>query len=151
MAGKPVSIRIPEQLREAVGEIARKTGRDLSSVVIEMLEEAIKMRRVKGIVFADEFEHREAKVGGTGLGVWEVIETYQSVDEDWEQFRNYYDWLNEFQLRAALDYWRAYPEEIDEMIRENASWTEERIWTEYPMTRPPWVPTAEDWKAALDG
>src|SRR5438105_5846014 len=124
MAGKPLSIRIPERLRAAIGEIARRSQQDLSAVVNEMLEEAVRMRRIRGIVFADEFEHREAKVAGTGLGVWEIVEAYQRMGEDWERYRSDYDWLGEDQLRAALAYWRSYPEEINEMSREKESWTQ---------------------------
>lgn len=150
MAGNIVRTELPEQLYDAIEEIAERSGRDVAGVVAEMLEEAVKMRRVRGIVFADEFERREAKVGGTGLGVWEVIETYQHLDEDWNRFKGYYDWLGEDQLGAALAYWRAYPDEINEMIRENESWTQEKVWEAYPVTKPSWVPTEEDWKAAFD-
>jgi uncharacterized protein (DUF433 family) len=113
-------------------------------VVNEMLIEDLKMRRVRGIYFGDEFTHREPKVGGTGLGVWEVIQTYKSMDEDWEQFKGYYSWLDEFQLRMALEYYAAYPEEIDARIAENLSWTPEKLYTTYPFMRPPWVPDPRD-------
>src|SRR5712692_7578239 len=137
MAERPVSIRIPAEVRAAIAEIAGRSRRDFSSIANEMLEESVRMRRVRGIVFADEFQRREAKVGGTGLGVWEVIETYQDVEEDWERFKAYYEWLDEFQLRAAVAYWRAYPKEIDEAIADNASWTEEKLYSTYPMLKPP--------------
>jgi len=137
MVNRPVSIRIPEIIRAQIDEIGRRSKRGFSSIVNEMLEEAVRMRRIPGIVFADEFQRREAKVGGTGLGVWEVIETYQLVHEDWERFKGYYDWLDEFQLRASLTYWRAYPEAIDALIAENASWTEEKLYAVYPSLKPP--------------
>ena len=49
----------------AVAEIAAKTGQDVQSLVAEMVTEAIKMRRVPGIVFADGATGRRARVGGT--------------------------------------------------------------------------------------
>jgi uncharacterized protein (DUF433 family) len=138
MAERPVSIRIPEEVRVAIAEMAGRNRRDFSSVANEMLDEAVKMRRVPGITFADEFEHREAKVGGTGLGVWEVIAAYQRMDEDWERFRKHYkNWLDEYQLRAALAYWRAFPEEIDGLIAESYSWTPEKLYSTYPFMKPP--------------
>jgi len=72
--------------------------------------------------------------------VWELIETYKSMDEDWERFKAYYEWLNKFQLRMALEYYEAYPKEIDARIAENLSWTREKLYTTYPFMRPPWVP-----------
>jgi uncharacterized protein (DUF433 family) len=50
-----------------------------------------------------------------------VIESYQRLGKDWEQFREAFDWLSEFQLRAALAYWETYPAEIDALIRWNQS------------------------------
>ena len=137
MSTRAVSLRIPEETRLAIEEIAQRSGRGFTSVANEMLDEAVRTRRVRGIVFADEFERREAKVGGTGLGVWEIIETYQDVGADWERFKSYYTWLNDFQLRAALAYWRAYPDEIDAKIADNASWTPERLYSTYPWMKPP--------------
>jgi uncharacterized protein (DUF433 family) len=136
MSDKPVSLRLPDRLKAEIAEIAQRTQRSLSSVITEMLEEALKMRRVHGIYFADEFLCREAKVGGTGLGVWEVIETYQSMDQDWARLREYFNWLDEWQLREALEYYQAYPEEINEQVQKNQSVTEEEIWTAHPFTRP---------------
>jgi len=138
MAERPVSIRISESVRVAIAEIARRAKRGFSSIVNEMLEEGARMRRIPGVDFADEFEHREAKVGGTGLGVWEVVAAYQRMGEDWERFKKHYkNWLNEFQLRAALAYWRAYPEEIDGLIAESYCWTPEKLYSTYPFMKPP--------------
>lgn len=98
--------------------------------------EAEKMRRVPGIVFADGATGRRARVGGTGIDVWEVIQTFKGMDEDWDELRARYDWLSEEQLRAAITYWRTYPDEIEARVASNASWTQERVWAEFPETRP---------------
>jgi uncharacterized protein (DUF433 family) len=37
------------------------------------MEEALRLRMCPGIYFEDEPSGREAKLAGTGLGVWEVI------------------------------------------------------------------------------
>ena len=37
------------------------------------------MRQCPGVYFVDEILGREAKVAGTGLGVWEVLQGYQAV------------------------------------------------------------------------
>jgi uncharacterized protein (DUF433 family) len=136
VSGQRINLSVPDEIHTAIEQIAQQTARSSSEVVEEMLAEAVKMRQVRGIVFADEFQRREAKVGGTGLGVWEVIEGYLRAGEDWENFKEAYDWLSEFQLRAALAYWRAYPEEIDEQIRENESWTPEKLYATYPFMKP---------------
>jgi uncharacterized protein (DUF433 family) len=138
MPNRPVSIRIPENVRTEIAETARRARRDFSSVANEMLEEAVRTRRIPGIVFIDGGGERQVVVAGTGLEVWEVIETYRDVSEDFDRLKACYDHLNDFQLRAAIAYATAYPDEIDARIAENESWTPERVWETNPFTRPPW-------------
>jgi len=137
MAERPVTIRIPEQTRLALSELALRSRRDFSSIINEMLEEGLRMRRIPGITFASEGLRREAKVGGTGVGAWEIIAAYKRLGEDWERLREAYEWLNELQLRAALAYWRAYPQEIDARLGENENWTPETLYATYPFMKPP--------------
>ena len=115
----------------------RRTGRDFSSVANEMLTEAVKMRRIPGIVFGDSPTGRVALIAGTGLKVWLVISAYRNLGEDWESLKEAYHWLDEFQLRAALAYAEAYSDEIEERIRRNEEWTPERVYATYPFMKPP--------------
>ncbi len=138
MRDRPVSIRIPERVRTEIAETARRSSRDFSSVANEMLEEAVRMRRIPGVVFIDEATGRTAKVAGTGLGVWEIIQTYRDSNQDWDQLRECYDWLSEGQLRAALAYAEAYPAEIAERLRLEDEFSIEEFWAAYPITKPPW-------------
>ena len=130
------SLRIPEGTAHAVEEVARTSRRDFSSVANEMLEEAVKMRRSPGIIFADGPSGRRARIAGTGLEVWEVISTYNNVDRGWSRLRESYDWLDEIQLRAALAYYAAYTDEIDRRIQLDETWNKERLAEEYPILNP---------------
>lgn len=126
------SLRIPEEIAKAIDESAESAGRDFSAVANELLAEAVKMRRCPGIVFADGPTGRRARIAGTGLDVWEVIATYKSLEGDPERLRRAYHWLSEPQLRAALGYYAAYPEEIEAQIRRNEAWTRERLAERHP-------------------
>jgi uncharacterized protein (DUF433 family) len=137
MASKPVSLRIPDEVRAEIEETAKRTKRGFSSIANEMLEEAVKMRRIPGIVFADEGDYRAVRVAGTGLEVWEVIRTYRDAGESWETLREAYHWLSDYQLRAALAYAEAYPGEIQDRLRQEDELTEEEVWRRYPFMRPP--------------
>ncbi len=137
MATRPISLRIPDETRQVIEEAARRGGRDFSSVANEMLSEAVKMRRIPGIVFADGPTGRRARVAGTGIEVFEVIRSYRGMDESWERLRKAYHWLSDQQLRAALAYAEAYPEEIEQRLQGDKDWTPEATWTKYPFTRPP--------------
>jgi len=121
------SMRIPEQTVEGIRDIARQWGKEFSSVAKELLEEGIRMHRCPGIVFSEGIGGRRARIAGEGIEVWEVIALYESVGKDVKRLQNALHWLSEPQVRSALAYYRAYGEEIDQLIKQNDSWTEESI------------------------
>ena len=96
---KQRTLQLEESIAEGVENLAKQSGRDFSAVVNELLDETLKMRRVPGIFFVDTPSGRVATIGGTGLGVWEIIMGYRAVDDDWERLREGYHWLTEYQLR----------------------------------------------------
>jgi hypothetical protein len=57
------------------------------------------------------------------------------VGEDYERLKQSYEWLSEYQLSAALDYYSLYPEEIDARIEREEWWTPDRIRREFPFTQ----------------
>jgi len=60
-----------------------------------------------------------ARIGDSGIEVWEAVRTFYEVDEDWARFRDCYDWLTEDQLRAALAYAEKHWDVIEPRIAEN--------------------------------
>src|SRR5687768_16558819 len=104
VTGRSVKLCLPDDVYAGIEDAARRSGRPVAEVAAEMLDEAVRMRRVPGIVFADGTRGRVARVGGTGLDVWEIIGEYRAVGNDWEQLRAGYPWLSEHQLQAALTY-----------------------------------------------
>jgi uncharacterized protein (DUF433 family) len=115
--------------------MAKETGQDFSNVTKDLLQEAIKMRRCPGIIFAEGTSGRRARVAGTGIEVWELIAAYKSVKEDFKRLKKAYHWLSREQLKAALGYYAIYPKEIDRLIEQNERWNEERLRQRYPFMR----------------
>jgi uncharacterized protein (DUF433 family) len=103
----------------------------------DLMAEVAKLRRVPGIIFADGPSGRRARVAGTGIDVFEIIDSYHQVGDDWKHLKQSFDWLSEEQLRAALAYYAAFPVEIDESVRSNQE-PLENFWLEHPSSRPPW-------------
>lgn len=136
MSSRPVSLRIPDDVRSAIEDTMLDTGRDFSSVANEMLSEAVKMRRIPGITFADGPSGRVARVAGTGIEVFEIIGTYRELSANWDDLQSAYHWLSENQIRAALAYADAYPAEIDQRLNDGKHWTADTMWTRYPFTKP---------------
>jgi uncharacterized protein (DUF433 family) len=135
MAGIQKSLRLPAETMKEIEEMVRETGQDFSNVTKDLLEEAIKMRRCPGVLFARGTSGRRARVAGTGIEVWEIIATYKSVKQDFKRLKKAYHWLSPEQLRAALGYYSAYPEEIHRLIEENERWDEKKIGSRYPFMR----------------
>jgi uncharacterized protein (DUF433 family) len=136
MATRAKGIRISDDLDQAIARESEVRGKSWSAMTAELLEEAIRMRRIPGIAFVDGPTGRRAVVGGTGLDVWEVISTWKATDSGYESLRENYPWLTDAQLRSALAYYEAYPKEIDARLEREARWTPERVWQELPFSRP---------------
>jgi uncharacterized protein (DUF433 family) len=127
---------MPDELAKTIQEEAENSGRDFSAVANELLAEAVKLKRCPGIIFADGLAGRRARIAGTGLDVSEVVATHNSLDRDYPRLCEAYHWLTEPQLRAALSYYRLYPEEIDRQITRNESWSKEELARRHPSLVP---------------
>lgn len=95
-------LQISDELAREISQESADKDKSWSDLATEILEEAIRMRRAPGVVFADDPTGRRAVVAGTGLDVWEVVATWRAGSEDFDQLRTNYHWLREPQLRAAL-------------------------------------------------
>src|SRR6185503_15362277 len=67
------TMRLRQTLRRELEAVAARRHRSVADIAQELLEEALRMRQCPGIYFADEPSGRTAKIGGTGLAVWEVL------------------------------------------------------------------------------
>jgi predicted transcriptional regulator len=130
------TIRLRPKLRAEIERIARRSRRSFSEVAQALLEEAVRTRECPGIYFSDEPAGRVAKVGGTGLGVWEVIRDYKAVEGDAKKLRRWLPHLSTAHLKAATIYYAKFPEEIDAEIADDlAAHTEGRAVQEASVPR----------------
>ncbi|HEX5501106.1 MAG TPA: hypothetical protein VFW96_00705 [Thermomicrobiales bacterium] len=136
MKSQAISLRLPPEMRVEIEELTQRTGRDFSGIAKELLAEGLKMRRIPGIAFADSPSGRVARVAGSGVAVFEVVRDYRDLGGDVERLREAFHWLSEHQIRAALAYAAAYPEEIQARLDAEERWTPERTWAKYPFTKP---------------
>lgn len=125
------TMRLRRSLRKDLETTAVRTRRSVADVAQELLDEALRMRQCPGIYFADEASGRTAKIGGTGLAVWEVLRDFSS-DEDPDRIRKAFPQLSQAQVTAALMYYTRYREEVQAKIDANAALTPETIERQYP-------------------
>jgi len=124
-------MRLRQSLRRDLEAVAARSRRSVTDVAQELLEEALRMRQCPGIYFADEPSGRTAKIGGTGLGVWEVVRDF-SRDQDADRIRIAFPQLSQAQVTAALMYYARYRDEVRAKIDANAALTSETIEKQYP-------------------
>ena len=89
------------------------------------------MRQCPGIYFADEPSGRTAKIGGTGLAVWEVLRDF-TKDQNVARMRKAFPQLSQAQVTAALMYYSRYRDEVQARIDANAALTPDTIEQRYP-------------------
>src|SRR5262245_34531084 len=105
------TMRLRESLRRELEAAAARSRRSVADVTQELLDEALRMRQCPGIYFANEPSGRTAKIGGTGLGVWEVMRDF-GKDRDIDRLRKAFPQLSQAQVTAALMYSARYRDEV---------------------------------------
>ena len=136
VSSRAKGIRVPVDLDQAIrDEMKRRGSTEWSTMVVELVDEALRMRRAPGVVFVDGPVGRRPVIAGTGLDVWEVIAAWQEVGRDYRRLRAAYDWLTEPQLRAALSYYESYPREIDDRLERERELTPEEAQASFPFIR----------------
>ena len=127
MSTPTTTLRLRPHLREEIGRLAKRHRRSFSEVTQDLIEEALRLRSCPGIYFADEPAGREAKVSGTGLGVWELIRDYNEIGKNGAKLRKLFPQLSAAQVQAALIYYSRYADEIDDAIEDNRGLTWEDV------------------------
>jgi hypothetical protein len=103
---------------EKVERMATIEHRSLAEMTRLLVEEAVVLREFPDITFVDGPTGRRATLHD-GPDVWEVIEPYLLSGKDWEGLRQSYPDMDEADLRTALRYYEAYPDEIEARIALN--------------------------------
>ena len=96
------------------------------------------IRDVPGIIY-DPLDDR-ARVVGTGLEVFEIMQVALGVGGDWDRLRRVFHWLRDDRLRAALAFAELNAEFVSARIKEGEDLERniEQLWPDSPITSPPW-------------
>ncbi len=115
--GQPFNVRLQTETERLVEAEARRTRRTKSAVVEAFTEETARTRRFPGIAFRGDDARRRAWVIGSGLDAWEIVHMLQDFGSPEALVAD--TPLTLAQVRIALAYRDAYPDEIDDAIAEN--------------------------------
>jgi hypothetical protein len=118
---RPASFRLPEELLNRIDEEAVERQTSVTALVATLLDEGLKTRRFPGIVYRDGPAGRRAGVVG-GPDVWEIILAVKNASgKGAQRLRRVVTELGlpEQQVRVAVDFYAAFPGEIDERVAAN--------------------------------
>ena len=125
------TMRLRRSLRKELETTALRTRRSVADVAQELLDEALRVRQCPSIYFADEPRGRPAKIGETGVGVWEILRDFTS-DQSSARIRKSFPQLSQAQVTAALMYYSRYRDEVRAKVDANAALTPESIGRRFP-------------------
>jgi hypothetical protein len=113
----PFSMRISKSMEALVEREARRTGRSKGAVVEALADEALRMRLFPGIAFRGTDWDRRAWVMGSAFDVWQIVDAHRDIGSVERMAED--GSVGKRQIQLALDYYKQFPEEIDEAIAEN--------------------------------
>jgi hypothetical protein len=138
MSSTPRAVRFEPAVLERLRRYARAhPGSSTSALTSRFVDEALRMEEHPGVLFRDGPSGRRAVLIG-GPDVWEVVRILRSArgadpDLDAEavvELAAETTGLPHRKVRVALDYWAAYPDEIEQQVRdaEEAERAAEQLW-----------------------
>lgn len=115
-----LSLRVPDQMAERLERFARQQGNGMTRTKagVLLLDEALREAEFPLVEYRDSPVGRQPYMKGAGLAVWEIIMIAKRYDLDAERMARDYPYPIE-NLRAALNFYEAYREEIDRAIEDN--------------------------------
>ena len=112
-----VTMRINDETAEWLKTSARRTGRSVSEFGAGLVEEARRMNEFSEIEFRTFQGERHACLTG-GLRLWKVIMVGQDYGMDAAKTVAHFG-LPAWRIQAAINYYEAFPQEIDQTIQDN--------------------------------
>lgn len=112
------SFRLPAETLERLDARAHAIGTTRTALAELYLEEGLRLVEHPGIRFVEGPSGRRPGVIGTGLDVWEVVETIRANHGRIEEAAEYLG-IPEARVRVAARYYAAFPAEIDDWITGN--------------------------------
>jgi len=115
-----ISMRLPADSGSRLKRMAKRHGWTPSDASARLVEEGLRRSEFAYIDFRDSTAGRQAYVQGSTLAVWEIALLVQSYRGDVFAVARHLKWP-EAKAQAAINYAKAFPEEIEEAVSENTA------------------------------
>jgi len=115
-----ISMRLPTEIGNRLKRMATRHGWTPSDASARLVEEGLRRSEFAFIDFRDSAAGSQAYIQGSTLGVWEVMLLVQSYRAEVSAVAKHLKWP-ESKVQAAINYAKAFPEEIENALSENAA------------------------------
>jgi hypothetical protein len=115
-----VSMRLPTESGNRLKRMANRHGWTPSDASARLVEEGLRRSEFAFIDFHDSAAGRQAYIQGSTLAIWEVMLLVQSYRGDVSVVAMHLKWPKA-KVQAAINYAKAFPEEIERALSENAA------------------------------
>lgn len=115
-----ISMRLTTESGNRLKRMANRHGWTPSDASARLVEEGLRRSEFAFIDFRDSAAGRQAYIQGSTLAVWEVLLLVQSYRADVSAVARHLNWP-EGKVQAAINYAKAFPEEIEGALSENAA------------------------------
>jgi hypothetical protein len=113
-----ISMRLPAESGNRLKRMANRHGWTASDASARLVEEGLRRSEFAFVDFRDSGAGRQAYIQGSSLAIWEVLLLVQSYKADVASTAEHLKWP-EARVQAAVNYAKAFPEEIDGALAEN--------------------------------
>ena len=113
-------MRLPAESETRLKRMANRYGWTASDASARLVEEGLRRSEFAFIDFHDSAAGRQAYIQGSTLAVWEVLLLVQTYKGEVAAVARHLKWP-EAKVQAAINYARAFPEEIESAVSENAA------------------------------
>ncbi len=112
-----ISMRLPAKSGEKLKRMANQHGWTTSDASARLVEEGLRRSEFAFIDFRDSPSGRQAYIQGSSLAVWEIMLLARDYGDNVSKVAKHLNWP-EPKLQAALNYAKAFPDEISTAIAE---------------------------------
>jgi hypothetical protein len=124
MTSQPLSVRLNDATIGRLGARARRLHLPPRTLAQRYVEEGLRMDEHPLVRFVDGPAGRRARLVGTGKDIWEVIAVVRDNDGDAAEAARYLE-MPLGLVQAAVAYYGAYTDEVDQQVDANEQETAE--------------------------
>lgn len=114
-----ISMRLPADGETRLKRMANRHGWTPSDASARLVKEGLRRSDFAFIDFRDSAASRQAYIQGSSLAVWEVMLLVRSYKADVSAVARHLKWP-EAKVQAAINYAKAFPEQTETALFENA-------------------------------